>query len=264
MGEYVMSNGEYTFASEICQLRLRGVHRDRYGRTFANLDLLTPDGKAYLATDHGELSSGRFRASLAQQAAKRNSNNPEAYEAILLSAEIALRTDRDVVEKISPPEFVRVEDFIRQVPPSRPYIVGELIEAGGVYGCAAKPKIGKTLLLLQLALAVARGHEWLGRNVQPGRVLFLQLEDSERSLRRRLETMNSGSRWPNDLLLHVSPFRLVADNYEATVKACQGAFLIICDPIIQASEIRDWNSQHEVRAAYDLWRRLPRDVDAAV
>lgn len=38
--------------------------------------------------------------------------------------------------------------------------------------------------------------------------------------------------------------------------------MVICDPVIQAFEVRDWNSQQEVRDTFDLWRRLARDTEA--
>ena len=137
------------------------------------------------------------------------------------------------------------------------------MERGCLYSFASKPKVGKTILLLNLALAVAGGSEWLGRKVTNGRVCVFQLEDSDRTIKRRLERM-TGGRWPSDLLLHVVPYRLSVENYDATVAACRGASLVICDPIIQASDVRDWNAQSEVRATYELWRRLARDADATV
>ena len=91
-----------------------------------------------------------------------------------------------------------------------------------------------------------------------------QLEDSARSLKRRLEAMINSQRWPSDLWLHTSSFQLSADNYDMTVSACHAAAVIIVDPVILASTVKDWNSQQEVRDAYDLWRRVSRDTNAAV
>ena len=138
-----------------------------------------------------------------------------------------------------------------------------MLERGCLYAFASRPKVGKTIMLSNLAAAVSRGRDWLGRQVTPGRVYFFQLEDSDRTLKKRLERM-LGPDSPPDLLFHVSPFRLCEENYDLTLSQVKGASLIICDPIIQATEVRDWNSQAEVREAYEFWRQLARDTDAAV
>jgi len=260
--EYTVHNGVYTFPGENSQLVLKRVQRDRYGRIYTDADLVTLDGNGYLAHEQGDLGSGRFRSLLANQAARWNSGNPELYEALLFKAFIALREDPDIADLTPAPDFLPVETFLQRVPPPGDPVVQDLLERGGLYGLAAKPKVGKTILLLQLAVAVARGASWLGRLTSPGRSLMFQLEDSGRTLKRRLELMAGDP--PKDFWLHVAPFKLVSENFDATLRACQGASLIICDPVILASEIRDWNSQQEVRDTYDLWRRLARDTGAAV
>jgi len=52
---------------------------------------------------------------------------------------------------------------------------------------AGRPKAGKSWLALQIAKAKAEGGEVLGERVQPGKVLYLALEDHPRRLRARME-----------------------------------------------------------------------------
>jgi hypothetical protein len=52
---------------------------------------------------------------------------------------------------------------------------------------AGRPKIGKSWLMLNVALGVARGTEALGKFVQKGDVLYCGLEDGERRMRSRVE-----------------------------------------------------------------------------
>ena len=72
-----------------------------------------------------------------------------------------------------------------ELPEQRWAIVGLLLE--GVALLVAKPKVGKSWLVLQLALIVALGHqEFLGEMAEePGEVLYLALEDSQRRLKER-------------------------------------------------------------------------------
>lgn len=260
---YTVANGVYTFPGDAAQLQLRGVQRGRYGQVFALVTFLTPDGKGTLAQGRGDLTSPRFQRDIALQAADRDSKQAPIYEGTLLSASLALQNDPDVSPALPPPAPVRCEDFIKGVRPSGPAMVEGLLERGGLYGLASKPKCGKTLLGLNLAVAVSKGQPWVGRETRQGRAILFQLEDSERTLKKRLHAMTGGS-FPRDLWIHAAPFKLAPETYDATVEACRGASLIICDPIIQAGEVQDWNSQAEVRATYDLWRRLARDTDAAV
>ena len=50
---------------------------------------------------------------------------------------------------------------------------------------AGKPKIGKSWLMLGVALGVARGTKALGQKVEKGDVLYCGLEDGERRMQDR-------------------------------------------------------------------------------
>lgn len=260
---YTVEGGVYTFPGDNYQLRLSGVTLDRRGRIFAHAVMLTADGNAFLGMDYGEITSARFRYSLASQTAQRNSGDPLSVENFLLDATIALQSDPAIKTDVALPAFEPLDEFIANIPPKRPDVVEGLIERGNIYATASKPKVGKSLLLLNLAFAAVTGNQWLGRRVENGQVHIFQLEDSKRTLKRRIQAMTGGN-LPKGIWLHTEPFRLTDENYDATVEACSKSLLVICDPIIQGTNIRDWNSPSEVRDAYEYWRRLARDTDAAV
>jgi hypothetical protein len=67
--------------------------------------------------------------------------------------------------------------------PATPVVQGILYV--GVTVFAGKPKIGKSWMMLNLALAVTTGSTFLGNmTVQQGEVLYLALEDNRRRLRK--------------------------------------------------------------------------------
>jgi hypothetical protein len=66
---------------------------------------------------------------------------------------------------------------------------------GGLGILGGAPKIGKSLLALQIALAVASGGRVFNVKVDQGPVLYLALEDSPRRLKERMLKMN----WPRGL-----------------------------------------------------------------
>jgi hypothetical protein len=72
----------------------------------------------------------------------------------------------------------------------------------GVFLLVASPKVGKSWLTLQLALAVAAGGSVLNAKAAEGDVLVLALEDNDRRLKSRLSKLNA------DLLPEVAVERL--------------------------------------------------------
>ena len=81
------------------------------------------------------------------------------------------------------------------------YIVPRLVPEG-VTLLIGRPKIGKSWLALDLAIATASGRSVLG-SLKPvqGDVLYLALEDSRQRLKRRLDKLLSSAEWPTRLAL---------------------------------------------------------------
>jgi AAA domain len=89
---------------------------------------------------------------------------------------------------------LRIKDF----PPIK-YIVPSYIPEGCTI-LAGGPKIGKSWLMLDVGLAVARGGDCLsGIKCDAGSVLYLGLEDNERRLQSRMtRLMGFAGEWPTD------------------------------------------------------------------
>jgi len=65
---------------------------------------------------------------------------------------------------------------------------------------AGRPKIGKSGLALNIAIAVASGGLVFGSvQVETGSVLYLALVDTQRRLQSRLEQVLGDDEWPDDL-----------------------------------------------------------------
>ena len=64
----------------------------------------------------------------------------------------------------------------------------------GLTFLAGSPKIGKSLLALQLAHAVASGGKIFDQHLTRGQVLYIALEDSPRRLQQRMRAQS----WPHD------------------------------------------------------------------
>jgi len=92
------------------------------------------------------------------------------------------------------PAVSAAELFYREYPPAR-FTVGGLL-GDGLTILGGKPKGGKSWLSLLIGMAVAGGYDLDGREVRPGAVLYLALEDTERRLQSRLMTLSRGLGWP--------------------------------------------------------------------
>jgi hypothetical protein len=123
----------------------------------------------------------------------------------------------------------------------------------GVTLLAGKPKLGKSWLMLDLAVSVASGAPVLGSvPTTSGSVLGLFLEDSERRLQKRLRTLDSGdwSSWPTDLHLATSWPRLDQGGLSAIDNWCtkvRKPTLIVIDTL---AKLR--SAQSSRKSPYDL------------
>jgi RecA-family ATPase len=119
-----------------------------------------------------------------------------------------------------------------EFPPIRWIVPDVLPEGLTILG--GKPKLGKSWLALDMALAVATGGNVLGRECEPGPVLYLALEDNHRRLQRRLQRLQPRFDWPTVLELGTRWPRLDAGGEKqlrAWIAAREGARLAILDTL---------------------------------
>jgi hypothetical protein len=76
------------------------------------------------------------------------------------------------VEEARPFELVDGADFLKPITPPD-YIVDGLLETRSMIGVVAPPEAGKSLLMQEIAVAVATGRDFHGRKVKRGLVVYL-------------------------------------------------------------------------------------------
>ena len=119
-----------------------------------------------------------------------------------------------------------------QFPPIN-WVVPDILPEGLTI-LAGKPKVGKSWLALDMALAVAGGGAVLGRECEPGPVLYLALEDNQRRLQRRLNLIEPQLPWPAGLELNTKWPRLDQGGLktiEEWIKSRDGAKLVVVDTL---------------------------------
>lgn len=107
--------------------------------------------------------------------------DPEAVVERLLKK---LRAEAGTTE----PQFL---DWTTPVPAAgtTAWCIGDWLEQGDSGSLVGPPKVGKSLVALEAAASKAAGTSFLGRKVAPGAVLYLDYENREDAVRKRLSDM---------------------------------------------------------------------------
>lgn len=87
------------------------------------------------------------------------------------------------------PEFDVVKD-LENIEDYDPEIIDGVLRVGHKMCVVGPSKAGKSFLMIELAIAISEGCEWLGRRCHQGRVLYLNLEVAKKSFMQRLRAVN--------------------------------------------------------------------------
>lgn len=104
-------------------------------------------------------------------------------------------------KRLEPPEGFTAAELMEKEFKDPVWAIPGILPEGLTLQCG-KPKVGKSWLALNLAVAIACGGQALGKiEVEQGRVLYLALEDSPRRLRDRLSIVLQGAPPPENIHL---------------------------------------------------------------
>jgi archaellum biogenesis ATPase FlaH len=145
------------------------------------------------------------------------------------------------------------------------WILDEYLPAGGLVLLAGKPKEGKTTLSYELALNVAQGSTFLGRQTRKGAVLILALEEHKRDVLIRLRNLGATTTLEN-LYVHADPLQPTP-----TVLAEMTSFakehevkLILVDTLAAFWRIENENDAAELTKVVKPLLQLARESGACV
>lgn len=173
-------------------------------------------------------------------------------------------------ERPLPPIIRCVEFLIKMIVPPLELIVG-LLHQGSKMVLAGGSKSFKTWVLLDLAVSVAEGKQWLGFNTSKAKVLYINFELQDFSMYQRLNQIVQKKEMldkPQDL--HLWNLRGFATNFDEIIPRIiervsgEGYGLIIIDPVYKGLGDSDENSASGIGNLMNMIEKLAVEVDAAV
>ena len=140
-----------------------------------------------------------------------------------------------------------------------PALVEGLLLASGVSNLVGRPKAGKSVLLHQLAIAVAKGTEWLGRPVRKGKVLLIALEDADGYLDDHLNLLGWSDEDP--LLIHTGDVngKTSVKELKKLLASDQDIRLVIVDTLYDFADLGDANDYVEIGKLYKQFKLLAQE-----
>ena len=92
-------------------------------------------------------------------------------------AEKEAKTDKPKGNGISAFNFATLDELLSEPEEEHAYIWDNTLISGGLSICSAKPKVGKSTVARNLAVAITQGETFLGRETIKGKVIYLCLEE---------------------------------------------------------------------------------------
>lgn len=142
--------------------------------------------------------------------------------------------------------FTSMEDLLAEPPESVAYLVEGMLPSGGVSLWGAKPKVGKSVAVRNLALSVARGEPFLERACHRGTVVVLALEEKRAEVANHFRNMGGTNE-----LIHVHVGAAPGSSKEgmaalANAIALYQPVLVIADPVLKLVRVRDSSDYAEL------------------
>jgi len=169
------------------------------------------------------------------------------------------------------PRFVvySAKDALQPQPPID-WVVERLICAGSVSAVVGNPGSKKTWALLDMAVCVALGREWIDLLTQPGPVLIVDEESGKRRLGRRINHVLTGHSADESTPLFytcLSQLNLREPSDVAALHALiveTGARLVILDALADVMPGADENSVKDVQPVFMALRGMAESTQAAI
>ena len=240
------------------------------------LQLMAEDLPVDLASEDAERLWPAYQArrakTLLAEALDAAKANPGIVPDLLRRLPVALTSIADEAQGAGDlPAITDAAEFLAEPIAEPPVLVGGILHQGSKLVFGGSSKSFKTWSLLDLALSVATGADWLGFPTTQGKVLFLNFEIQPHAWQRRIAAVcNAKSTTLQPGLLQVWNLRGKAADFRTLIpKVIAGArreafALIVLDPVYKLYGSTDENAAGDVAALLNSLEALASETGAAV
>ena len=170
------------------------------------------------------------------------------------------------------PDFENLSDVWDDMPPLAPVLIDGVLRQGHKMLLAGPSKAGKSFALINLAISVAEGIEWMGMKCAKGRVLYINLElDRASCLHRFRDVYEARGMTPKNLHnieiwnlrgKSVPMDKLVRPLIRRAKNGDEPLLALILDPIYKVIT-GDENSASDMAAFTNQFDKICRDVQCS-
>lgn len=157
--------------------------------------------------------------------------------------------------------LIHIDTMLGRERMEQEWVVDGLLPQGGLGLIAAKPKVGKTTLARALAVAVAKGEPFLGRDTTQGPVVYISLEDPAWHVQAEFERLGAKG---SQLYVFEGPVPGESDKLLWESVAALRPVLVIVDTAQRWLQIRDLNDYAEVTAALTPHLSMARELQSCL
>ena len=175
----------------------------------------------------------------------QNGTRTDALEEQWTEAVALLKEDKPDTKQ----QTISLADLLAEEDEPEPWLVDHLLTRGGLSLVSGKPGAGKTTFARDMALSVAQGKRWLGRDVAQGGTLYIALEEQKRQVKHHMQLM--GATAEDEITFYIQPMH---DNPMATLASLIAQLtptLVVIDPVARFLHCKDFNDYAQVSAALD-------------
>lgn len=191
------------------------------------------------------------------------------------------------IEVVGPPDlntpegidaFIKVSnclhpsDWVDQLLPPVEYVIDGIMDKGSLSMIAAEEGTGKSIVLTQMAHAIAAGGDFLARQCSRAPVIYYVIDEPLRNLKRRLQCQGLTTDTDFFILSELSADEITTERFirslELKIKAisrkCGEVPAIFLDTMADALDIEDLNSHSEVVGKLGQLRELIRRTGCTI
>ncbi len=156
--------------------------------------------------------------------------------------------------------LTKLSDLYAEPDEAIDYLWENTLIKGGLSLLVAKPKVGKSTLAQNLALALAKGEaSFLGRNITTsGAVVYLAFEEKRGEVKRHFKKMGADENLPIFVHVGIAPEQAIAELRKAVID--KEALLAIIDPLQRLVRVPDLNDYSSVSLALEPLMQIARDT----